>query len=62
MAKNPKMTEEQINMALDMTRKYFNVFMVAGIVFGTLFIGAIFSLIGAAVAKKKKGGSPIPMS
>ena len=26
---------------------------VAGVIFGTMFVGAIFSLIGAAIAKKK---------
>lgn len=53
MAKNPKMTEEMIDTAISMTTKFWNVIMVAGALAGTLFIGAIFSLIGAAVAKKK---------
>lgn len=46
-----------VDMAMDFTRKYFKIFMVAGVIFGTMFWGAIFSLIGAAIAPKK----PIPM-
>lgn len=48
------MGDDQIEKALDMTRKYFIPFMVGGVIFGTMFFGAIFSLIGAAVAKKTK--------
>jgi hypothetical protein len=53
MAKNPKMTDEQIEMAMNMTTKYWNIFAIAGAIFSGLFYGAIFSLIGGAVAKKK---------
>ena len=53
MEKQGKMSDEQIQTALDMTQKYFKLFMVAGVVFGTMFFGAIFSLIAAATAKKK---------
>lgn len=53
MAKNPELSDEQIDMSLQMTRKYWNVFMIAGALFINLFYGAVFSLIGAAVAKKK---------
>ncbi|XZF13193.1 DUF4199 domain-containing protein [Chitinophagaceae bacterium MMS25-I14] len=52
------MSEEQIDNAIQMTQKYFKPFMVAGVLFGTMFFGAIFSLIGAAVAKKKTGMPP----
>ena len=45
-------SEEQADMAINMTKKYFKVFMVAGALFGTLLAGALASLIGAAVAKK----------
>jgi hypothetical protein len=47
------MSDAQIETAMEMTRKYFNVFMIGGVIFGTMFAGVIFSLIGAAVAKKK---------
>jgi uncharacterized membrane protein YciS (DUF1049 family) len=58
MLKNPKVTEEAAEMSLAMMRKYWNVFMTAGVIFSNIFWGAIFSLIGAAVAKKK---GPEPM-
>ncbi len=57
MAQNPDMTDEQIETALGMTKKLFVPFMIGGVVFGTMFFGAIFSLIGAAVAKKN-GSKP----
>ena len=52
MAKNPRMTEEQIDTAINFTKKYFKILMVAGALFGTLVMGAVASLIGAAFAKK----------
>lgn len=52
MAENPDMTDEQIDVALSMTRKFFLPFMIGGVIFGTMFFGAIFSLIGAGIAKK----------
>lgn len=52
------MTDEQIDTAMGMTKKFFTVFMVLGILFGTMFWGAIFSLLGAAIAKKKPQGMP----
>lgn len=55
------MPEDQVSMSLEMTRKYFKVFMVAGVLFGMLFFGAIFSLLGAAIAKKKGSASPTAM-
>ncbi len=53
LAKDPKMTDEVIDTAVGMTQKYWNVMLMAGVIFGTLFSGAIFSLIAAAIAKKK---------
>ncbi|MEO6832950.1 MAG: DUF4199 domain-containing protein [Chitinophagaceae bacterium] len=47
-----KMSEEQIDMAINFTKKYFKLLMVVGALFSTLFMGAIASLIAAAVAKK----------
>jgi hypothetical protein len=44
--------DDVIDKAVAMTDKMFIVFMLAGGIFGTLFFGAIASLIGAAVAKK----------
>ena len=52
MAKNPQMTDEMIDQAITSTKKLFLPFAIAGAIFGTGFLGAIGSLIGAAVAKK----------
>jgi hypothetical protein len=52
MAKNPRMNDENIETALNITRKYWNVFLISGAIFGTLFYGAIFSVIGGLIAKK----------
>jgi hypothetical protein len=52
MEKNPKMTDEIIEQAISMTRKFFIPFAVGGVLIGTGFMGAIGSLIGAGVAKK----------
>lgn len=46
------MSDEQIQNSLDTVRKFFLPFAIAGILFGFAIIGAISSLIGAAVAKK----------
>ena len=58
MAKNPSMTDEQIETALNITRKYWNVIMVSTMIFSSLFYGAIFRLISGAIAKKN-GPRPI---
>lgn len=47
------MPDEQIEQGLEMSRKYFGIWMVLGISVGYMFFGTIFSLIGGAVAKKK---------
>lgn len=60
MAKNPKMTDDQIDAALNITKKYWNVIVIAGSVFNNLFFGAILSLIAAAIPKKK-GVNPVQM-
>jgi len=48
-----KLTDSQIEQAIDITRRFFVVFAIGQILLGTLIVGAIASLIGAAVAKKK---------
>jgi hypothetical protein len=53
MANDPKLTQEQIDTALGMTEKFLVPFMIGGVVFMTMFFGAIFSLIAAAITKKK---------
>ncbi len=52
MVKNPKLTDEMIEQGITMTKKLFLPFAIAGAIFGTGFLGAFGSLIGAAVAKK----------
>lgn len=49
---NQKLTEDQIEMAIDITRKYFAVFVVGGSILFNLIVGVIASLIGAGAAKK----------
>ena len=46
------MTDELIEQAIGMTKKYFIPFALGGNIIGTGVLGAIGSLIGAAVAKK----------
>lgn len=46
------LSPEQIEKVLDLTKKFFMVFLIAGALLGYLLFGAIASLIGAAVTKK----------
>jgi hypothetical protein len=52
MLENPQMTDEMIEQAMSMTKKFFVPFAIGGTILGTGFTGAIASLIGAGVAKK----------
>ncbi|HJS53942.1 MAG TPA: DUF4199 domain-containing protein [Chitinophagaceae bacterium] len=47
------MPDEQIETTTNMMKKNFMLFLVLGVIFGTMVFGCIASLIGAAVAKKK---------
>lgn len=53
MESSGKVTDSQIDQQLNMVRDHFTLFAVAGIIIGFAIFGAISSLIGAAVAKKK---------
>ena len=46
--------DDKLEQATTMMKKYFMIFLVLGVIFGTLIWGCIASLIGAAVTKKKK--------
>jgi len=52
MEEKGEMSEDMIDKALDITRRMFVPFAILGVVVGTLIVGAIISLIGAAVTKK----------
>jgi hypothetical protein len=60
MTEDGKMTQEQMEMALDMTRKYFAVFAVLGVIFIYAIFGTIVSLISAAVFKNERSPYDIP--
>ena len=53
MREKNSMTEEQMTQAMDMTRKFFMVFLIGGTLVGYLIFGALAALIGAAVTKKQ---------
>lgn len=55
MAKQ-NMSDEQMDTALSMTRKFFIPFAIGGALLMYLIMGVIASLIGAAVAKKNPTG------
>jgi len=53
MEKNKDVTDEQRQQALNMTKEFFVPFAVGGLLLMFAIFGAIASLIGAAVSKKK---------
>jgi ammonia channel protein AmtB len=53
MESKGNMTDEQIETAMNFTKKYFLVFTVFAVMIFTLIFGLIASVIGAAAAKKK---------
>ena len=52
LEKNPQMTDEMIEQAVTMTKKFFLPFAIGGAIIGTGILGAICAAIGAGVAKK----------
>jgi len=63
MEADGKVSDEQIDQSLKMMKDHFTLFAVVGVIIGFAVLGAIGSLIGAAVAKKKPqdpfGNQPI---
>lgn len=53
MEKNPQVTEDQIEQGIDIARRFFWVGLIGGTMFFMILIGAIGSLIGAAITKKR---------
>ena len=54
MEEKGTMSQDNIDTALAMTRKLFMPFAIAGVIIGTLLVGAIGSVLGAAFTKKNK--------
>lgn len=52
MRKNQNVSDEQIEQALNITRKFFMVMALGGTLLGYMFFGTIISLVTAAVVKK----------
>ena len=52
LEKNDKLTDTEIDNAVEMTKKFFMVGLIGAIIVGTLIAGCIASLLGAAFAKK----------
>jgi hypothetical protein len=52
MSEDPRVTEDAIDMSSDFLLKTYWPLLIAGTIFGSLVVGAIGSLIGAAVTKK----------
>lgn len=53
-----ELSESQIDQALSMTQKFFLPFAIGGALVSYLFLGAIGSLIGAALSKKNPNPQP----
>lgn len=60
MTEDGKLSQDQIDAALSMTRKYFAVFAVVGVVFIYAIFGTIVSLISAAVFKNERSPFDTP--
>ena len=49
---NKNLSEEQMDKALDITKRFFTVLLIGGTLVYYLFMGVISALIGAAITKK----------
>jgi hypothetical protein len=52
MSTNPKVTQEMIDQTVTLYTKWFRPIMIAGALFGYIFMGLIASVVGAALTKK----------
>lgn len=53
MIKKPNMTDEMVDKAMSLMRKGYGTILISSALFGSLFLGSIFSLLGAAIPPKK---------
>lgn len=53
MEEKGNLTQDQMDNAIDITKRFFVPIAAGAVLLGTIIFGAIGSLIGAAVAKKK---------
>lgn len=53
MEKQGKLSDDDIDKGISLVNKYFWVFAIGGTVLGFVIVGAIGSLIGAAITKKR---------
>lgn len=53
MEKNKGLSDDDIDKGMEISRRYMTPIVIGSTLFGLMFFGTIFSLIGAAVAKKK---------
>jgi hypothetical protein len=53
LSKRQKMSDDQLDTALNFYKKNWNILAIAGPLFNTLFVGAILALIAAAIPRKK---------
>lgn len=58
MEKQGKLTADQVEQGIEMTRKFFMPFMIGGTIISYAIIGALGSLLGAAFAKKNPQPNP----
>ena len=52
MESKGNLSPDQMNQAIDITKRFFNVLVIGSTLIGYLIFGAIASVIGAAVTKK----------
>jgi hypothetical protein len=58
MEKQGKLNAEQIEQGISMTRRFFMVFTIGGTIIMNAIVGALGSLLGAAIAKKNPQPNP----
>lgn len=51
--KQPNVTDEALDMSISLMRKGYSTMIISVALFGNLFMGVVFSLIGAGIAPKK---------